>query len=160
MHEIIPISLPAAACQVFDSLALAREHSRIAREMGNFILTNHSELLQGKRYIRVSGATALANGCGYTVREVCGQRMEWSPGLTGWEVTCEIIDVQTGITIGRGTGIVTDDEKLWSTRPQFARRSMASTRAAGRALRLALGHLFVLLGDKVATVTREEMPDE
>ena len=91
---------------------------------------------------------------------ICGPRMEWSPGLTGWEVTCEIIDVQTGITIGRGTGIVTDDEKLWSTRPQFARRSMASTRAAGRALRLALGHLFVLLGDKVATVTREEMPDE
>jgi hypothetical protein len=37
---------------------------------------------------------------------------------------------------------------------------MASTRAAGRALRLSLGHLFCYLGDRVASVTAEEMPED
>ena len=55
---------------------------------------------------------------------------------------------------------MTDDEKPWGTRPQFARRAMASTRAAGRALRLSMGHLFAYLGDKVQTVTLEEMPED
>jgi hypothetical protein len=55
---------------------------------------------------------------------------------------------------------VTDDEKPWGSRPQFARRAMASTRAAGRALRLSLGHLFCYLGDRVASVTAEEMPED
>jgi hypothetical protein len=36
---------------------------------------------------------------------------------------------------------------------------MASTRAAGRALRLCLGHMFAMLGDRVQTVTLEEMPE-
>ena len=80
--------------------------------------------------------------------------------MTGWEATCEILDIETNTIIGRGSGIVTDDEKPWGSRPQFARRAMASTRAAGRALRLSLGHLFAYLGDKVATVTLEEMPEE
>jgi hypothetical protein len=36
---------------------------------------------------------------------------------------------------------------------------MASTRAAGRALRLAVGHLFAGLGAGVQSVTAEEMPE-
>jgi hypothetical protein len=97
---------------------------------------------------------------GYTVREVEVKRVDYGGGISGWEATAEILDLDTGIIIGRGSGIVTDDEKPWGSRPQFARRAMASTRAAGRALRLSLGHLFCYLGDKVATTTAEEMPED
>lgn len=142
------------------SIDRARFEAQVAREMGAYILKAHSVELQGKRYVQVAGATALASGCGYTVREVEVKRVDFGGGLFGWEATSEIVDRSTGAVVGRGSGIVTDDEKPWGSRPHFARRAMASTRSAGRALRLGLGHLFALLGDRVATVTLEEMPDD
>lgn len=137
-----------------------RNQVQIVKALAPQILSRYTVQLQGKAYVQVAGATLLANGMGYTVREVEVKRVDFGGGVTGWEATCEILDIETNTVIGRGSGIVTDDEKPWGTRPQFARRAMASTRAAGRALRLSLGHLFAYLGDKVATVTLEEMPED
>jgi hypothetical protein len=137
-----------------------REQVKIVQALAPQITTRYCIQLQGKSYVQVAGATLLANAMGYTVREVEVKRVEFGGGISGWEATAEILDLDTGIIIGRGSGIVTDDEKPWGSRPQFARRAMASTRAAGRALRLSLGHLFCYLGDKVATTTAEEMPED
>ena len=137
-----------------------REQLRIVNALAPEILKRYSVALQGRIYVQVAGATLLANAMGYTVREVDVRRVDFGGGVTGWEATAEIYDLDTGTVIGRGSGIVTDDERPWGTRPQFARRAMASTRAAGRALRLCLGHLFAYVGDKVQTVTLEEMPDD
>jgi hypothetical protein len=137
-----------------------REQVSIVKALAPQITTRYCVQLQGKAYVQVAGATLLANAMGYTVREVEVKRVDFGGGISGWEATAEILDLDTGIIIGRGSGIVTDDEKPWGSRPQFARRAMASTRAAGRALRLSLGHLFCYLGDKVATTTAEEMPEE
>jgi len=137
-----------------------REQVSIVKALAPQITTRYCVQLQGKSYVQVAGATLLANAMGYTVREVEVKRVDYGGGLSGWEATAEILDLDTGAIIGRGSGIVTDDEKPWGSRPQFARRAMASTRAAGRALRLSLGHLFCYLGDKVATTTAEEMPEE
>lgn len=137
-----------------------REQVRIVQALAPQVLSRYTLNLQGKSYVQVAGATLLANGMGYTVREVEVKRVQFGDGLAGWEATCEVLDIETNTVIGRGSGIVTDDEKPWGSRPQFARRAMASTRAAGRALRLSLGHLFAYLGDKVQTVTAEEMPED
>jgi len=137
-----------------------REQVSIVKALAPQITTRYCIQLQGKSYVQVAGATLLANAMGYTVREVEVKRVDFGGGISGWEATAEILDLDTGIIIGRGSGIVTDDEKPWGSRPQFARRAMASTRAAGRALRLSLGHLFCYLGDKVATTTAEEMPED
>ena len=137
-----------------------RQQVGIVQALAPQVLSRYSINLQGKTYVQVAGATLIANAMGYTVREVEVKRVDFGGGVTGWEATAEILDLETGTIIGRGSGIVTDDEKPWGSRPQFARRAMASTRAAGRALRLSMGHLFAYLGDKVATVTLEEMPEE
>ena len=137
-----------------------RHQVGIVQSLAPQVLSRYSINLQGKTYVQVAGATLIANAMGYTVREVEVKRVDFGGGVTGWEATAEILDLETGTIIGRGSGIVTDDEKPWGTRPQFARRAMASTRAAGRALRLSMGHLFAYLGDKVATVTLEEMPED
>jgi hypothetical protein len=137
-----------------------RHQVGIVQALAPQVLSRYSIQLQGKTYVQVAGATLIANAMGYTVREVEVKRIDFGGGVTGWEATAEILDLETGTIIGRGSGIVTDDEKPWGTRPQFARRAMASTRAAGRALRLSMGHLFCYLGDKVATVTLEEMPED
>lgn len=136
-----------------------RDQLRIVNALAPEILKRYSVTLQGRIYVQVAGATLLANAMGYTVREVDVKRVDFGGGVTGWEATAEIYDLETGTVIGRGSGIVTDDEHPWGKRPQFAQRAMASTRAAGRALRLCMGHLFAYVGDKVATVTLEEMPD-
>lgn len=137
-----------------------RHQVGIVHALAPQVLSRYSINLQGKTYVQVAGATLIANAMGYTVREVEVKRVDFGAGVTGWEATAEILDLETGTIIGRGSGIVTDDEKPWGTRPQFARRAMASTRAAGRALRLSMGHLFAYLGDKVQTVTLEEMPED
>lgn len=128
------------------------------RSLGPIIKERYTHNLQGKAYVSVAGATLVANALGYTVREVSVERKDFGGNVHGWEGVCEVIDTETGVAIGRGSGIVTDDERPWGNRPQFARRAMASTRAAGRALRLSLGHLFGYLGDKVQATTLEEMP--
>lgn len=137
-----------------------RDQVRIIQALAPQIMSRYTVQLQGKAYVQVAGATLIANAMGYAVREVEVKRIDFGGNLHGWEATAEIIDLETGNIVGRGSGIVTDDEKPWGSRPQFARRAMASTRAAGRALRLSMGHLFAYLGDKVATVTLEEMPED
>lgn len=137
-----------------------RQQVGIVKALAPQVLSRYTMQLQGKTYVQVAGATLIANAMGYTVREVSVERKDFGGGVTGWEATAEILDLETNTIIGRGSGIVTDDEKPWGSRPQFARRAMASTRAAGRALRLSMGHLFAYLGDKVATVTLEEMPED
>ena len=137
-----------------------REQVRIVQALSKPVTERYCVTLQGKQYVQVAGATLIANAMGYAVREVEVKRVDFGGGIPGRDAAAEILDIETGQIIGRGSGIVTDDEKPWGTRPQFARRAMASTRAAGRALRLSLGHLFCYLGDKVASVTAEEMPEE
>ena len=137
-----------------------RQDLAVVKAMAPQIVGRYAINLQGKAYITVAGATLLANALGYAVREVGVVRIEIPGAGWAWEATSEIIDTETGNVIGRGSGIVCDDENPWGKRPMFARRAMASTRAAGRALRLSLGHLFGYLGDKVATTTAEEMPEE
>jgi len=137
-----------------------REQVRIVQALSKPVTERYCITLQGRQYVQVAGATLIANAMGYAVREVEVKRVDFGGGISGWEATAEILDIETNTIIGRGSGIVTDDEKPWGSRPQFARRAMASTRAAGRALRLSLGHLFCYLGDRVASVTAEEMPED
>jgi len=149
--------LPAQPVAALEPL---REQVRIVQALSKQVTERYCITLQGRQYVQVAGATLIANAMGYAVREVEVRRVDFGGGISGWEATAEILDIETGTIIGRGSGIVTDDEKPWGSRPQFARRAMASTRAAGRALRLSLGHLFCYLGDRVASVTAEEMPED
>lgn len=127
--------------------------------IGPRILRDHAVKIGPKVYITVAGATLMATVFGFHVREISSKRIEVD-GVGGWETFTEIIRSTDEMIVGRGSAICMDDEKMWSGRPQFARRAMSSTRAAGRALRLFFGHAFSMLGDQVASVTREEMPDE
>jgi len=133
-----------------------RAAGHVARYVNDHLVVS----LQGKRYVTVAGATMIASACGYSVRETSSRYQPAQEPLPGfWEVEAEVLDLETGQVVGRGKGLVADDEPAWSKRPIFAKRAMASTRAAGRALRLCIGHLFVALGPGVQSVTLEEMPN-
>ena len=155
--EIVPVKPKLSELQALEPI---RSDIRLVKAMAKEIAERYSVTLQGKQYLTVAGATLVANGLGYSVREVEVRRVEIPGCGFAWEATAEILDIDTNTVIGRGSGIVSDDEKPWGSRPQFARRAMASTRAAGRALRLTFGHLYMQLGDRVAATTAEEMPHD
>lgn len=152
-HLIVQKISPEVEAQLSE---LSHQKSVLA-QIGPRIIRDYSTTINGRVYIHVAGATLVAAVFGFSVRERSNKRIEVD-GVGGWEAVCEI--TRDGVSVGRGSGLVMDDERMWSTRPQFARRAMASTRAAGRALRLFFGHMLPMLGDKVASTTVEEMPNE
>ena len=155
--EIVPVTQKLSELPALEPI---RSDIRVVLAMRNEIIKRYTCSLKGKMYLTVAGATLIANGLGYSVREVEVKRIEIPGCGWAWEAIAEIFDIETNTVVGRGTGIVSDDENPWGGRPQFARRAMASTRAAGRALRLTFGHLYMQLGDRVDATTAEEMPHD
>lgn len=72
-----------------------------------------------------------------------------------YEAFVDLVRVSDGVTVGGGSAICGMDEQ-WAQRKKFARRSMAITRATGKAYRSAFSWIMVLGG--YAPTPAEEMP--
>lgn len=112
-----------------------------------------SSNIGGREYVTVEGWNALGAMLGVTPREVGVREVDGD-----YEAEVELIRLSDGAVIGRATAIVGSDEKTWSSRPRYARRSMAVTRATGKAFRLALSWIVKLAGFEVTPA--EEMPED
>lgn len=108
----------------------------------------------GREYVTVEGWNALGAMLGVTPREVSVREIDGGD----YEAEVELIRLGDGAVIGRASAIVGSDEKTWASRPRYARRSMAVTRATGKAFRLALSWIVKLAGFEVTPA--EEMPEE
>ena len=108
--------------------------------------------IQRKRYVRVEGWTTLGAMLGVLPREVAVEKHEDG----GFTATVELIRATDGQVIGRGSAAVGMDEPTWAKRPEYARRSMAVTRATGKAFRLGFSWIMTLAGYEVTPA--EEMP--
>lgn len=73
------------------------------------------------------------------------------------EAHVDLVSVSTGRVVGGGSGYVGMDEPTWKNRPKFARRSMAITRATGKAYRLSFSWIIKLAGYE--STPAEEMID-
>ena len=107
--------------------------------------------IRGREYVRVDGWATAAALLGLMAREASVTR---HPDGT-WEAVVEVVRLRDGAVVGRGSAIVGPDEPAWAERPEYARRSMAITRAAGKAFRLALSWIICLAGYE--TTPAEEM---
>ena len=117
---------------------------------------NYIVRVQGRSYLMVAGAQAVATSMGYTTAVEAVRYVPATEGLAGyWEATATVLN-EKGVVVGRGIGCVFDDEPSWKGRPQFARQMMAQTRATGRALKGVMGWATALLGTE--TSLHEEMP--
>jgi hypothetical protein len=115
-----------------------------------------SNKIGGREHVRVEGWELLGSLTG--VFPV----LEWSRPLeNGWEARVEA-KTRSGEIVGAAEAMCTRDEKTWSTRDEYALRSMAQTRATSKALRQPLGFIMVLAGydptpaDEMAVV--EDVP--
>ena len=123
------------------------------------IVTATAKKIQGRNYVQVEGwqAIATAHGCVASAGEVHRVTDE---GGAGYLAIGKVIRMDNGQTIATAEGFVGDDEKMWSSRPVYARRAMAQTRAISRACRSAFAHVVVMMAANLETTPAEEVPPE
>jgi len=99
-------------------------------------------LIKGKKYVRVEGWSTLGAMIGVLPRTVSADEIADS-GI--FEATVDLIRTSDGAVIGRGIAECGADDP-WDIRPRYARRSMAITRATGKAYRLGFAWIMKLAG--------------
>lgn len=110
-------------------------------------------LIQGKKYVKHEGWATLGSMLGFLPREKAV--VELSDG--SFEAVVELYNVRTGQIVGQGSALCGIDEKRWGAAERYARRSMAITRATGKAYRLGFAWVMALAGYEPTPA--EEMND-
>lgn len=180
-HALATIEEPQQALSLFrtdDAAEITRRAAEVATALAAVIEEKHLYQSMGKdkdgrerRHVLVDGWTMCGTLVGVypiTVRTtrlmttIDGIETEW-----GWEAYVEVRTKQ-GEVVGGAESMCTRDEEQtrrgggnayypWRDRPSYALRSMAQTRAIGKALRQALGFIVSLAGYQATPA--EEMGD-
>jgi hypothetical protein len=132
-----------------------RRNTEMATVLGKLIQDRKLyKVIQDRKYVMVEGWTTLGGMIGVLPREVEVKRLEDG----GYEAIVELVHATDGLVIGRASALCGMDEKTWASRPEYARRSMAVTRATGKAYRLGFSWIVKLAGYEATPA--EEMPIE
>lgn len=132
--------------------AAAREIVDVARS--GKLLAN----VGGREYPLTECMTLIGRMTNHTVAVEWSRKVpaEWGVG-DGWEARAVVMD-GNGREVAAAESMCLRSERAWSKRDEFAVRSMAQTRASGKALRLALGYIVTLAGWEA--LPAEEITDE
>jgi hypothetical protein len=145
------------AIQLHSPMELHTRNQQAITAVREVVQTHYMNRIQGRAYLMVAGAQAIATALGYTTGIESVRHIPATDDLPGyWEATATVM--QSGQVVGRGVAAVFDDERPWNTRPHFARQAMAQTRATGRALKGVMGWACAMIGAE--TSLAEEMPQE
>ena len=116
--------------------------SQIATQLAKIIKDRQlSTRIRDKDHVRVEGWTTLGAVLGVIPRERQTVRTE-----QGFESYVELIRTSDGVVIGGASAICSWAEQRWSKADDYAVRSMAITRATGKAYRLGFSWIMVLAG--------------
>ena len=107
--------------------------------------------IRGKAHVRCEGWTTLIAMLGIIPREVSSIELEDG----SYEAVVELVRIKDQAVIGRASAVCGMDEATWKTRARYARKSMAATRATGKACRLSFSWIMELAGYEVTPA--EEM---
>ena len=111
-------------------------------------------IINDRKHVRIEGWTFLGSMSGVFAVPV------WTrPIADGWEARVEARTL-SGIVVGAAEAQCEHSEESgnWTSKDDYALRSMAQTRAASKALRLPLGFIMVLSGYEATPA--EEMADD
>ncbi len=148
-----PATVSLGILQGTSPAALMSGASEMAGELAKMIEAQRLwDPINGKKYVKVEGWTTLAVMMGVVAREV--QTTE-ADGI--YTAVVELVRMSDGACISRASAEC-GEEKPWCTRPRYARRSMAQTRATGKACRLAFSWVMSLAGYEPTPL--EEMPND
>jgi len=108
-------------------------------------------IIQNRKYVHVEGWSTLGAMLGVVPRTVSVGEIE--PGI--FEATVELVNTATGMIVGQGIAEC-GDSNTWKNRDRYAKKSMAITRATGKAFRLSYSWIIKLAGYEGTPA--EEMP--
>lgn len=102
--------------------------------------------IQGRKYVKADGWTTLGAMLGVVPVEESCQRLPTDSGFKGFEAKVKLIRIVDGAQVGGASAECTLNEKNWSGKDSFSLRSMAITRATGKAFRLSFAWIMQLAG--------------
>lgn len=97
--------------------------------------------ISGNKYVTVDGWTTLGSMLNVMVHESEVHQIEG-----GWYAKVNLVTRGNNTVVSTASAICTRDEASWKNRPSFSLRSMAVTRATGKAYRLAFSWIINLAG--------------
>lgn len=153
-HETAPANVPALRTETTPVEIMGRAGS--VADACRQIVGRTVSTIQGRKYVQIEGweAIAVAHGCALSAVNV--ERIEGGIRAIG-----EVRRMSDGHLIATAEGFVGDDEKTWKSRPEYAKRAMAQTRAMSRAARSSFAHVIVMMDDNLSTTPAEEIePDD
>ena len=149
-NEIMSTDQPTPLAQMQRAKAIAKE---IAGTVGHLIVN-----IQGRQYPTVAWWQAVGWAFNVTSTEVEVVKQVTEDGSTEYMAVVAIVRIDTGETVSRGSAIASSAERAPWGRSAFSVRSMAITRATGRAYRHGCAIIPHLL--KIESTPAEEMPIE
>ena len=139
--------------------AIMQRVTDIAKPLADFIKQQHmSTTISDREYVLAEGWAFMGAMLGVSPRTLRVTEMRDADGLVcGFEANVELL-MRDGSIVGGAIAECARTEKQWSNRDDFALKSMAQTRATGKAFRMALG--FVMKAAGYEATPAEEMPVE
>ena len=123
---------------------LVQGATQAANELAAVIDSRHLfKTIQGRRHVLVEGWLTLATMMGCLPMEVSNERLDDGTYIA----VVELRRMADGAVMSRASAECGGpDERTWQSRPPYARRSMASTRATSKACRTAFAWVVALAG--------------
>lgn len=114
------------------------------------------KIISGKKFVYVEGWSTMGAMLGVVPRHVPELSKRKDDGE--YEEAVELVRVSDGMVVGRAAHICGGEtDRVWKPRAEYARKSMAVTRATGKAFRLAFSWIMTLAG--YAATPAEEMDE-
>lgn len=127
--------------------AIVQRVADVATPLGRFIKERGmATQISGREYVLSEGWAFMGSMLGVFPRPVALTELKEEGGrVYGYEAHVELV-TSTGAVVGGGIAECSRYEKNWSDRDDFALKSMAQTRATGKAYRLSFGYVMKAAG--------------
>ena len=140
-----------------DPGAIVQRVTAIAQPLAAFIKQQRmSTNIQGREYVLAEGWSFMGAMLGVAPRATAVHELRDADGrVCGFEANVELL-TRDGAVVGGAIAECSRYESNWADRDDFALKSMAQTRATGKAYRMAFG--FVMKAAGYEATPAEEMP--
>lgn len=142
IFDVAPEERVAFATKIANALAPIIEKQKLFNQFG------------ARKHVTVEGWTTMGAMLGILPKE--RNVVENKDG--SYEAWVDLVSTSTGLVVGGASALCGMDEASWRQKPKHARRSMAVTRATGKAYRLGFAWIVRMAG--YAETPAEEMPDQ
>lgn len=139
---IVSEAVQLGAVQVASPEDIVNRASSVATVLAKVINEKKLYTVIGKKkYVQVDGWATLGAMLGVLPREVKSEKTD-----NGYLAFVELVRTTDGMVVGGASAICTREERNWKSRDEYAIKSMATTRATGKAFRLGFSWIMNLAG--------------